>query len=117
MMPGIDPRQMKQMMKQMGMTSDELSVNKITIECEDKTLVFENNPQVTKVVMKGQATLQVSGSYTEQEKVLQISISNDDIDLVSSQANVSKDKAELELKNTKGDIAQAISNLTCEASD
>lgn len=112
MIPGVDPRQLKQMMRQMGMSQEDIDTSEIIMKTRDgKVLIFEN-PQVQKVTMKGQVTFQISGSFKEEDIKLEVSISQDDIDMVASQANVEKEIAQKELENVKGDIAQAIINLS-----
>ena len=109
MIPGVNPRQLKQMMRQMGMSQTEIEASEILIKTKDgKVLIFEN-PFIQKVVMQGQETYQINGAPTriEEEKV-KISISQEDIDMVSSQANVSKEEAKKALEETNGDIAEAI---------
>lgn len=111
MIPGVDPRQLKAMMRQMGMSQEEVQATRVIIETPEKNLVFES-PDVQKVTMQGQTTFQIIGSYSEEEAKLEINISDDDIEVVSSQANVSKDEAKRALENSNGDIAEAILKLS-----
>jgi len=112
MIPGVNPRQLKQMMRQMGMSQDEISTDEIIIKTkEGKQLIFKN-PNVQKIVMQGQTSFQITGDYSEIERSINISISEEDIKMVSEQAGVSIDEARKALENTKGDIAQAIVNLS-----
>lgn len=111
MIPGVNPRQMQQMMKQMGMSQESLNATKVTIETlTGQTLVFKN-PDIQKIRMKGQETFQLSGKYETVLPKAIISISSDDIEMVSESAKVSKEIAEKTLKQVDGDIAQAIVNL------
>ena len=111
MIPGVDPRQMKAMMRQMGMSQTDIDAVKVTIETSDKVLVFEN-PDVQKITMQGQTTFQISGDYKEAQAQVEVKISDDDIDMVADQANVSKKEAKKALENAGGDIAQAIVELS-----
>lgn len=113
MIPGVDPRQMKAMMRQMGMSQVDIDAIKVTIETPDKLLVFEK-PSVQKITMQGQATFQIAGSYTEVEVVADVKISDDDIEMVAEQAGVSKKEAREALERAGGDIAKAIVDLTGE---
>ena len=113
MIPGADPRQLKAMMRQMGMSQSEIDATKVTIETPDKRLVFEN-PSVQKIVMQGQATFQISGEYKEEENVPQVNISEEDVEMVSEQTGVDKDKARDSLEKTSGDIAAAILEINKE---
>lgn len=112
MIPGVNPRQMQQMMRQMGMSQTELEAEQVVIKLKSgKQLVFEN-PNVQQIKMQGQETFQLMGTYSELEEKAQITISEDDVEMVAEQANVSKDKAKEALENNNGDIAEAIVSLT-----
>lgn len=117
MMPGVNPRQLKTMMKQMGISQDDLIASEVIIKTADKTYVFAN-PSVQKVTMQGQVSFQITGSYTLEEKAraiekkYEVTISDDDVRLVSEQAGVSKTDARKALESSKGDIAEAIVSLS-----
>ena len=110
-MNGLDPRRMSSMMKQMGITNDEIPATKVTIETTDGVLVI-NNPSVTKITMQGQSSFQVSGTVEkiDAEKTIPL----EDIKMVSEAANISEDKSKELLLQTDGDIAQAIEKATSE---
>lgn len=111
MIPGVNPRQLKQMMKQMGISQDELEVSQLIMKTSKGTLVFDN-PSVTKVIMQGQTSFQVTGEYREEEETFETTISEEDVGVVAEQAGVSKDEARRALEKSQGDIAQAIVSLT-----
>lgn len=111
MIPGVNPRQLKQMMRQMGMSQEDIEASKVIIKTASKDIIIEN-PSIQKVTMQGQTTFQVAGDYTEQIATAKIVISQDDIETVVSQANVSKEQAKIALENANGDLAQAIVDLT-----
>lgn len=106
---GLDPEKIQKMMKQMGMKMEELSdVQEVVIKLPDKELFFPDaEVQVTKI--KGQKTYQILGEAQERE--LETKINDEDVEMVMEQANVDKEKATSALKETDGDIAQAIVNL------
>ena len=106
MMPGMDPRQMQAMMKQMGIKSEEISAKSVVIETDEAKLIIEN-PQVTKITMQGNDSFQISGTVRKEE-----SISEDDVKLVAEQAEVSEEDARIALTQSKGDIAEAILKLS-----
>tara|TARA_Y100000034_G_C6801567_1_gene359568 strand:- start:102 stop:425 length:324 start_codon:yes stop_codon:yes gene_type:complete len=106
MIPGMNPKKMEKMMKQLGMKQEEIDANEVIIKCSDKEIVVRN-PQVSKVNMMGQETLQISGDMEERE--LEV-FNEEDVKTVSEQANVSEDEAKAALKET-GDIAEAILKL------
>ena len=111
MIPGVNPRQVQQMMRQMGMSQEELSATQVIIKTSDKTYTFDN-PSVQKISMQGQTTFQLSGDFTEDTPKLEVNISEDDIKMVSEQAGVSETQAKEALEKTSGDIAEAIVNLS-----
>ena len=104
----MNPRQMKQAMKRMGIQQEDLDVDEIIMKIGDKELVFKE-PQVAKVNMMGQDTYQVVGEPVERETKEEIS--EEDIKTVMEQAKVSKEDAEKALKETSGDLAEAILKL------
>jgi len=111
MMPGGgNPRQMKRMMKKMGLESDELDATKVIIETEKKKLVFDN-PQVIEMNMKGQHMYQVVGEPREEAPEGEVLIPEGDIEMVSERAGVSKEEAEEALREAEGEPAEAIINL------
>ena len=106
MMPGMNPRQMNKMMQKMGIKQDEIEASEVIIKTPEKNIIIKN-PSVTKVDMMGQKTFQIIGEVTEESPM-----SEEDINTVSEQANVSKEEAKKELEKTSGDLAEAIVNLT-----
>lgn len=113
MMPGMNPRMMKQAMKRMGIQQTEIDAKEVIIKLEDKEIVILD-PQVSKVNMMGQETYQVVGRAVEREISSLPEINEDDIATVAEQAGVSEEKAKEALENAKGDIAKAILELKGE---
>jgi nascent polypeptide-associated complex subunit alpha len=110
MMPGMNPRKMAQMMKRMGIQQTEIDAIEVIIRTPDKELVIPN-PQVSKVNMMGQETLQITGDIQEREIETAPSISEEDIKTVMEQANVSEEEAKAAIEENKGDLAAAIMSL------
>ena len=111
MMPGMNPKLMKQAMKKMGMKQEEIDATEVIIKTADKDLVIRN-PQVSKIDMMGQQSFQVVG---EVEEVSAGSvISPEDVKTVAEQAEVSEDKAKEALEAAGGDLAEAIMTLKGE---
>ncbi len=77
---------------------------------KDKKLVFDN-PQVTETTMMGQKTYQLTGTYEEETKEIEVIINDEDIELVVTQTGVNKEKAKSLLVKNKGDIAATILEL------
>ena len=96
---------MKQAMKRMGVKQEEIEAEQVIIKQKDKELVI-NNPEVQKIEMMGQESLQITGDIEERDLNKE-----DDINLIVEQTNVSKEKAEEALKRADGDIAKAILEL------
>jgi len=107
---GGNPRQMKRMMKKMGLESEELDAKKVIIETDKKKLVFDS-PQVVEMNMKGQHMYQVVGEPREEALEGEVLIPDKDIEMVSERAGVSKEEAEQALKEADGEPAEAIINL------
>ncbi len=105
MLPKVDPRQMKRMMKQMGMEMEELEASKVIIETPSGRIVIDE-PNVVAVKAMGQKTYQVTGKERTEEK--ESAIPQDDVKLVAEQAGVSEEKAREALEKTGGDLAEAI---------
>lgn len=101
---------MQQMMKRMGIQQQEIDAEEVIIKCSDK-IIRIINPSVQKVNMMGQKSYQISGEEKIEEykkDTSEIEISEDDVSVVIEQTNCQKNVAIEALKQTKGDIAQAI---------
>jgi len=108
----MNPRQLQSAMKKMGIQQVEIPATEVIIKTVDKD-IYVLNPSVLKVNMMGQETLQISGQLREQKRVAAAQdISEEDIKTVMEQAKVSKEKALNTLKETDGDLAEAIMKLT-----
>ena len=115
MMPGrMNPRQMQQMMKRLGINVREIeNVEEIIIRTDTKEYIFDN-AEVTVMDAQGQKTYQISGRpriIERKEKVEEEGIPEEDINLVAEQTGKSKEQAKKALEQTKGDIAEAIMKL------
>jgi len=107
MMPGrINPRQMNQMMKRLGINIKEIeNVEQVIIRTDTKEYIFDD-AEVTVMDAQGVKTYQISGKPRIVERKEEIPQS--DIDLVSEQTGKSKEEAKKALEKTNGDIAEAI---------
>lgn len=103
MIPGLNPREMKKLMKKMGMK--EINATEVVIKTPEKELIIEN-PEVVRMNLMGKDAFQISGEIKERE--LKTEMSEEDINIVSEKANTSKEKAKQALEKTNGDIAEAI---------
>ena len=111
MMPGrINPRQMNQMMKRLGINVKEIeNVKKVIIQTDKKEYIFDD-AEVTIMDAQGQKTFQISG----RPKILDLKdeINKEDIDLIIEQTGKTVEEAKKALEETNGDIAEAIIKLT-----
>jgi len=110
MIPGVNPRQMKQMMKRMGIAQQEIDATEVIIRCSDKNIII-SNPSVSKVNMMGQETYQVVGDAREESIDSTPDINEDDIKTVMDQTGATEDRVREILEETKGDLAEAIMKL------
>jgi nascent polypeptide-associated complex subunit alpha len=110
MFPGkMNPKKMKQMMKQMGMEMEELEgVEKIVIYTASGNYVFDN-AGVVATKMQGVTTYQINGDARFEEAAPEIP--DEDVALVASQTGATEEAARAALTETKGDIAEAILKL------
>ncbi len=113
MMPGMNPKMMKQAMKKMGMQQEDIDAVEVIIRCPDKELVV-TDPTVAKVKAMGTEQITVSGEITERELSTGPEISEEDIKTVVEQTGASEEEAEKALEELEGDIAAAILNLKSE---
>lgn len=108
MIPGMNPRKMQQAMKRMGISQIEIPATEVIIKTDEKEIII-SNPNVSKVNMMGQETYQITGEIEERE--LKVEITDEDINTVIEQTNVSKEKAKEVLEENNGDIAATIMSL------
>lgn len=115
---GLDAKQLAKMMKQMGIEVEDLDdVKQVIVRTADREFVFDD-AQVTIMRSKGTETWQIVGEPEERAlgddappEAPKASFTEADVDLVASQANVSKDKARQALLATNGAPADAILKL------
>lgn len=112
MFPGgkINPKKMKQMMKQLGMEMETIEdVRRIVIETGSGNYVFDE-AEVVATIMQGATTYQINGEARFEPVALEIP--EDDVMLVMEQTGASADAAREALTAAGGDIAEAILRLT-----
>ena len=131
---GLNPRKMRQMMKQMGIDVDELDVEEAIIRTSDgEELVFDS-PDVTRMDARGQQTYQVVGDPEVSEvgdtaegdgtdegdevdttgdgsSVGGTDIPDSDVEIVAERTGASEDEAREALEAEDGDLAAAVSRL------
>ena len=120
-------RQMRRRMQQQGVEMDQIEATRVIIEGTEKTLILEQ-PEVILMKQGGQEIYQIIGQAEERssddisimsdeevenKELLEATetkptITENDIMLVATQANVEKKEAESVLNECNGDIAKAI---------
>lgn len=118
-MRGVNPRQMKQAMKRMGISTEDLDgVEEIVIRTKDKEYIFKE-ASVSIMNVQGQKTFQIvgepevrgrTGPSSKQEKsaIAAPTVPEEDVLLVMEQTGCSREKALQALKDTDGQPAEAI---------
>ena len=109
-MGGLNPKKMQSMMKQLGMSQDEIEANKVTIEKTDGTKIIFENPSVTKMNIQGNDMFQITGDFSEETSEPE-AFSEEDVKTVSEKTGASEDVAKKALEET-GDLADAILKLS-----
>ena len=120
-------RQMRRRMQQQGIEMDQINATRVIIEGPEKNLIIEQ-PEVVLMKQMGQEIYQVIGEANEYEpneisierteseegreesEDLEVkpTITENDIMLVATQANVESEEAKAVLNDCDGDIAKAI---------
>ena len=103
MFPGLNPKNMEKMMKQMGIKQEDIDADEVIIKSSSGNLVIKN-PKVTKINMQGNETFQISGEVHEE-------MNEEDIKTIMDQTKCSKKEAEEALIESNGDLAEAIMSL------
>ena len=109
MFPGLNPKKMQAVMKQMGMSQEEISASRIIIEKTDNSKIIIESPSVTKIKMQGQETFQIAGEVSEESG--EVGISKEDIKTVMEKTGKSEQEVRKVLEET-GDLAEAILELS-----
>lgn len=113
MIPGMNPRQMQQMMKQMGIQQVDVDAVRVIIECPDKRIIIDD-PQVARVNMMGQQTWQVMGRHREEALDTAAEITDEDVQTVVDATGSSDEDARAAIDEADGDLAAAILKLKGE---
>jgi nascent polypeptide-associated complex subunit alpha len=111
MMPGrINPKQMNQMMRKLGISVKEIeNVERVIIQTDTREYIFDG-AEVTIMDAQGQKTYQIVGRPRVVERKEEIP--KEDIELIMEQTGKTAEEAKKTLEETKGDIAEAIMKLT-----
>jgi nascent polypeptide-associated complex subunit alpha len=105
-------REMRRMLDKMGLEMKDLgNIEEVIIKTETKE-IYLVKPQVVEMKGKDSTIFQVVATDIEEKEREVPSLKEEDIMLVMQQANVAREKATQALIDAKGDMAQAILNLT-----
>jgi nascent polypeptide-associated complex subunit alpha len=105
-------RDMRRMLDKMGLEMKEMgNIEEVVIRTETKEL-YLIKPQVIEMKGKDSTIFQVVATDIEERQKEVPSFKDEDVVLVMQQASVSKERAIQALIDSKGDLAQAIINLT-----
>jgi len=108
-------RDARRMMQKMGMKLDEIEgVTEVLIRTPTREIVIEE-PIVTSVVVQGQRMYQVAGGSSHERvpptETSPLEIPEEDVKLVAEQTGKTSEEAKAALRESGGDLAQAIVNL------
>lgn len=135
---GLDPRKMEQMMKQMGIDTEEIDAEEIVIRTDDEELVF-TDAEVTVIQAQGQETYQIVGEpetreagsdagddaaiegadvpadASEERSSSDPAVEPQDVEIVAMRTGASEADARAALEDADGDLANAVEKLESES--
>ena len=106
---GVNPKQMSQMMKRMGIKNEDIEAKRVVIDLVGGKKIIIESPSVQSIEMQGQKTYTIAGKETEETESPE-----EDIVMVVEQTGASKEEAKKVLEENDGDIAEAILKLKKE---
>jgi len=109
MFPGLNPKKMQAMMKQMGIAQEEIASSQVIIKKIDDSEIIIKNPSVVKIKMQGQETFQISGDIQEENQSPEIS--EEDVKTIIEKTNCTEEQAKSSLEKTN-DLAESILELS-----
>ena len=110
MFPGLNPKKMQAVMKQMGIAQEEIDASRVIIEKTDNSKIIIESPSVTKIKMQGQESFQITGDAREEDS--EAGISEEDVKTVAEKSGASIEKARKALEEKGGNLADAIMELS-----
>jgi nascent polypeptide-associated complex subunit alpha len=102
MLPGMDMKKLKRMMKDM----EQIPAERVIIEGPKKIVI--ENPQVVKINLMGQETFQIVGEAHEVEEK---PYTDEDVKMIMEQTGRSEEEIVKVLEKNEGDIAKTIIEL------
>ena len=105
-------REMRRMLDRMGLDMKELNnVQEVIIRTDKKEIIIAK-PAVTEMKSKDNSIFQVIATSYEEKELETPIFSEEDIMMLCAQANVTPEVAADALKETGGDLSQALLRLT-----
>jgi len=118
MFPGVNPKKMQAMMKQMGIAQEEINAKRVIIETAENNIII-NNPSVIKINMQGNTNFQISGDISEEEAISmeetsekQLGFLDEDIKTLIEKTNCSEEAAKKALEENNNDLTEAMLSLS-----
>ena len=119
MFPGLNPKKMQAMMKQMGIAQQEIDANRVVIESDDGNIII-TNPSVVKINMQGQENFQISGDISEEgeasssevEEAEEQNNQEADIHTIMEKVGCLEQEAKAALEKSNNDLTEAILSLS-----
>jgi nascent polypeptide-associated complex subunit alpha len=100
------------MLERMGLDMNQIpDVKEVIIRTSSKDMVIRE-ANVSEINAKGMRVFQVMGSEVEEIEREQPKFTEEDVMLVAQQAGVSRERANVALEESNGDLAQAILQLS-----
>ncbi|HLD97698.1 MAG TPA: nascent polypeptide-associated complex protein [Candidatus Nanoarchaeia archaeon] len=109
MMPGLDPKKMQALMKQMGIKQEDIDASRVLIEKSDGNKIIIDNPSVVKINMSGNESFQITGNVREESE--DEGNLEKDINIVMERTGASEEEARKALEDADGDLTEAILEL------
>ena len=107
----MDNRQARRMMERMGLNMNEVKdVKEVVITTADKEIHLEK-ASVFEIKAKDTRVFQITAETVTEKSIAAPKFTEDDVSLVMTSANVSRERAISALEDADGDIALAILRL------
>lgn len=113
MLPGISNRQARRLLQKLGLQMKEMEgVKEVVLRMEDGRELVVESPMVYQLTSKELSILNVVGRLTERKaEEEEVTLSEEDVELVMQQTGASRDEAIQALIESNGDLAEAILKL------
>ncbi|MGA1975093.1 MAG: nascent polypeptide-associated complex protein [Conexivisphaerales archaeon] len=107
----MDNRQARRMMERMGLNMNEIKDVKEVVHITSDRAIHLEKASVFEIKAKDTRVFQVTAESVTEKAIAAPKFTEEDVSLVMTSANVSREKALSALEETSGDIALAILRL------